>query len=77
MIEFALGIVLIIIGVLAVAFPRKKTVLTRIINLEIPSIGLLLVFLAFSEMLALLAFVAVNTISIFILVRVAERRGNA
>lgn len=74
MIEFYLGLALIIIGALSVAFPGKKTYLVRIINLEIPAMGLLLVFLMFDETLALLTFIAVTAISTFVLVRVTERR---
>jgi len=74
LIEFFLGISLIIIGALSVAFPGKNTYLVRIINLEIPAMGLLLIFLIFNETLALLTFIAVTAISTFVLVRVTERR---
>ncbi|KQC03399.1 MAG: NiFe hydrogenase [Methanoculleus sp. SDB] len=75
--EFILGIALLAIGVLAVAFPRDRTYLTRLINLEIPAFGLLLIMLSFDEMLALLTFIAVTGISTFVLVRIIERRGPA
>ena len=73
--EFILGLAVLAIGVLAVAFPRDRTYLTRLINLEIPAFGLLLIMLSFDEMLALLTFIAVTGISTFVLVRILERRG--
>jgi energy-converting hydrogenase A subunit E len=72
--EFILGIIILGIGVIAAAFPRKKTYLNRLINLEIPAFGLLLIMLSYDETLALLTFVAVTGISTFVLVRVLERR---
>ncbi|MBN1195170.1 MAG: DUF2107 family protein [Methanomicrobiaceae archaeon] len=73
--EFILGLAVLAIGVLAVAFPRDRSYLTRLINLEIPAFGLLLIMLSFDEMLALLTFIAVTGISTFVLVRILERRG--
>jgi energy-converting hydrogenase A subunit E len=72
--EFILGLAILIIGTVAAAFPRPKTYLVRLINLEIPAFGLLLIMLSFDEMLALLTFVAVTTISTFVFVRVIERK---
>lgn len=51
--EFVLGLTLILIGTIASAFPRPKTYLMRLINLEIPAWGLLLVMLSYNEALAL------------------------
>lgn len=73
--EFILGLAVLAIGILAVAFPRDRSYLTRLINLEIPAFGLLLIMLSFDEMLALLTFIAVTGISTFVLVRIIERRG--
>ncbi|TAJ44093.1 EhaE family protein [Methanofollis fontis] len=72
--ELALGLAVLIIGAVAAAFPRPKNYLTRIINLEIPAWGLLLVMLAYDETLALLTFIAVTAISTFVMIRVVERR---
>lgn len=72
--EFILGLAILIIGVVAVGFPRGKSYLTRLINLEIPAFGLLLIMLSFDETIALLTFIAVTAISTFVLVRVLERR---
>jgi energy-converting hydrogenase A subunit E len=71
---FLLGIALILIGTVAAAFPRPRDHLSRLISLEIPGWGLLLVMLAFDETLALLTFIAVTGIATFVLVRVMERR---
>ncbi|HDR74269.1 MAG TPA: DUF2107 domain-containing protein [Methanoculleus sp.] len=73
-VEFFLGIAILVIGTTAAAFPRPKTYLTRLINLEIPAWGLLLIMLSFDETLALLTFIAVTAISTFVIVRVVERR---
>ena len=75
--EFVLGLIILIIGVIAVAFPRPKTYINRLINLEIPAWGLLLIMLSYDEALALLTFIAVTGISTFVIVRVIERRGTA
>lgn len=72
--EFVLGMAILAIGVVASAFPRKKTYVNRLINLEIPAFGLLLIMLSYDETLALLTFAAVTGISTFVLVRVLERR---
>jgi energy-converting hydrogenase A subunit E len=72
--EFFLGVAILLIGTAAAAFPRPKTYLHRMINLEIPAWGLLLIMLSFDETLALLTFIAVTAISTFVIVRVIERR---
>jgi energy-converting hydrogenase A subunit E len=72
--ELVLGLAVLIAGALAAAFPRPKTYLSRIISLEIPAWGLLLIMLAYNETLALLTFIAVTAISTFVMVRVVERR---
>lgn len=71
---FILGLAILVIGVLAVAFVRPKTYIARLINLEIPAWGLLLVMLAYDEALALLTFVAVTAIGTFVIVRLMEWR---
>lgn len=73
--EFVLGLVLILIGTVASAFPRPKTYLVQLINLEIPAWGLLLVMLSYDEALALFTFGGVSVLSTFIFVRVMEKRG--
>ena len=72
--EFYLGIAILLIGTAAAAVPRPKTDLTRLINLEIPAWGLMLIMLSFDETIALLTFIAVTAISTFVIVRVIERR---
>jgi len=72
--EFFAGLILLIIGTWVTAFPRDQEYLTRLINLEIPAFGLLLVALSFDETLALLTFIAVSTLTTFVLVLLIERR---
>lgn len=74
--EFYLGLVLLLIGTVASAFPRDREYLTRLINLEIPAFGLLFVALSFDETLALFTFIAVSTITTFVLVLLIERKVN-
>ena len=70
---FILGLLLIFLGTLAVAFPRDRRYLTRLLHVEIPSFGLLLLMLTFDETVAFATFIAVNGISICVLMRVLER----
>ena len=71
---FILGFVILALGVLSVAFVRPKTYVARLINLELPAWGLLLIMLAYDEALALMTFVAVTAISTFVIVRLMEWR---
>ena len=72
--EFFLGLFLVLAGTIAVAFPVKKTYLARLINLEIPGWGLLLIMLTYNEALALLTFAAVTALTVFIFVRVLQKK---
>jgi energy-converting hydrogenase A subunit E len=72
--EFFLGLFLVLAGTIAVAFPPKKTYLARLINLEIPGWGLLLIMLSYNEALALLTFAAVTALTVFIFVRVLQKK---
>jgi energy-converting hydrogenase A subunit E len=74
--EFILGLAILAIGTVAVAFPGPKTYLSRLINLEIPAWGLLLVMLSYNEALALLTFGGVTALSTFIYVRLIQKRGD-
>jgi energy-converting hydrogenase A subunit E len=71
--EFVLGLAILVIGTIASAFPRPKTYVNRLINLEIPGWGILLIMLSFNESLALLTFGAVSVLSMFIFIRVIEK----
>jgi energy-converting hydrogenase A subunit E len=75
--EFIIGLAILLVGTVAVAFPRPKTYLTRLINLEIPAWGLLLVMLSYNEALALLTFGGVSVLSTYIYVRVMQKREGA
>jgi energy-converting hydrogenase A subunit E len=72
--EFILGLVLILAGTISSVFPRPKTYLARLINLEIPAWGLLLVMLSYNEALALLTFGGVSALSTFIYVRMMQKK---
>ncbi|MDU9375620.1 hypothetical protein McpSp1_01970 [Methanocorpusculaceae archaeon Sp1] len=72
--EFIIGCVLLLIGVAATAYPRDKTYLTRLINMEVAEFGLVFIMLAFDEMLALVTFVAVNIVTTLIFVRLIEKQ---
>jgi energy-converting hydrogenase A subunit E len=71
--EFIIGLLVMLVGTAAAAFPQPKTYLTRLINLEIPCWGLLLVMLSYDEALALFTFGAVSVLSTFIYVRVMQK----
>jgi energy-converting hydrogenase A subunit E len=75
--EFVIGLVILFIGTIATAFPLQKDYLTRLINLEIPGWGLLLVMLHYNEALALFTFAAVSVLSTFIFVRVIQKKEGA
>jgi len=75
--EFIIGLAILLIGTVASAFPRPKTYLTRLINLEIPAWGLLLVMLSYNEALALLTFGGVSVLSTYIYVRIMQKREEA
>jgi energy-converting hydrogenase A subunit E len=72
--EFLIGLVILVIGTIATAFPRPKDYLTRLINLEIPGWGLLLVMLSYDEALALFTFGAISVLSTYIYVRVMQKK---
>ena len=71
--EFIIGLLILLVGTFAAAFPRPKNYLTQLINLEIPGWGLLLVMLSYNEALALFTFGAVSVLSTFIYVRVMQK----
>ena len=72
--EFIIGLIVLVAGTIAVAFPQPKDYLTRLINLEIPAFGLLLIMLSYNEALALLTFGAITVLSTFIFVRVIQKK---
>ncbi|MEA2035687.1 MAG: DUF2107 family protein [Euryarchaeota archaeon] len=74
--EFLPGFIILLIGTVSAAFPKPKTWLNRLINIEIAAWGLMLIMLSYNESLAILTFVAVTGISTFVLVRVIERRND-
>jgi energy-converting hydrogenase A subunit E len=72
--EFVAGMILLIGGTMAVAFTRPKNYLARLINLEIPGWGLLLVMLHYNEALALFTFAAISVLSTYIFVRIIQKK---
>ncbi len=72
--EFLLGSVLLLVGTIAAAFPRPRTYLNRLINLEISAWGLLLLMLSYNEALALLTFGGVSALTVYIFVRVLQKK---
>ena len=72
--EFILGLVLLLGGTIAAAFPVPNTYLNRLINLEISAWGLLLLMLSYNEALALLTFGGVSALSVYIFVRVIQKK---
>jgi len=70
---FIVGFVILVIGTLISAFPGSREYLTRLINLEIAAFGLLLIALSYDETLALMTFIAVSTLSTFVMVLLIER----
>lgn len=72
--EFVIGLIVLVVGTIASAFPRPKTYRARLINLEIPAWGLLLLMLSYNEALALLTFGGVSVLSTYIYVRVLQKK---
>jgi energy-converting hydrogenase A subunit E len=72
--EFVIGLAVLVIGTIASAFPRPRNYLTRLINLEIPGWGLLLIMLSYDEALALFTFGAISVLSTYIYVRVMQKK---
>jgi energy-converting hydrogenase A subunit E len=72
--EFVVGLFILVAGTIAAAFPRPRNYMTRLINLEIPGFGLLLIMLSYNEALALFTFGAISVLSTFIYVRVIQKR---
>lgn len=64
------GYFMIIVGTLGAIFgPMTNDPLKRLLNMEVPSIGISLIFLAYNETLALMTYIAVNTILMVVLIR--------
>lgn len=72
--EFAIGCILLLIGVITTAYPRDRTYLTRLINMEVAEFGLVFIMIGFDEMLALVTFIAVNIVTTLIFVRLIEKK---
>ncbi|MBA2847352.1 energy-converting hydrogenase A subunit E [Methanococcus maripaludis] len=65
-----MGYFLLIIGTVgAVIGPLTKDPFKRFLNIEVPAIGVCLIFLAYNQTLALMTFLGVNAILTLVLVR--------
>ncbi len=65
------GYFMLIIGTLGAIFgPMSSDPFKRLLNIEVPSIGVALIFLVYNETLALMTFLAVNTILMLVFIRV-------
>jgi energy-converting hydrogenase A subunit E len=65
-----IGYTLLIIGTLGtVVGPKVDNPLIRMLNVEVPTIGVSLIFLAYDETLALMTFIAVNAVLSLVLIR--------
>jgi len=76
-ISFYLGIILLIIGSLGVAFGPKTSEepIIRIINLTVPTTGIALIFLSYNYTLAMLTILSVNAMFYILVIRVIIRLG--
>ncbi|WP_459201293.1 EhaE family protein [Methanococcus sp. CF] len=64
------GYFLLILGTAgAVIGPLTKDPFKRFLNIEVPAIGVCLIFLAYNQTLALMTFLGVNAIITLVLVR--------
>jgi len=74
-ISFYLGIALLVLGSLGVAFGPKtsKEPIIRIINLTVPTTGIALIFLSYNYTLAMLTILSVNTMFSIIIIRAIIR----
>ncbi|MEM4195962.1 MAG: EhaE family protein [Methanothermobacter sp.] len=71
---FYAGAALVIIGSIAtVGGPGVRDPIVRILNTEIPAVGVSLIFLTYNHTLALLTFIAATTIMTLILLRAVIR----
>ena len=74
-ISFYLGIILLVIGALGVAFGPKtsKEPIVRIINLTVPTTGIALIFISYNYTLAMLTILSVNAMFYILVIRVIIR----
>lgn len=77
MMEFVIGCVLLLAGVIFTAFSKNRSYIARLINMEVAEFGLVFIMLGFGEMLALVTFVAVNIVTTLIFVRLIEKKEGA
>jgi len=65
-----IGYFLLIMGTIGAIFgPMSNDPLKRLLNIEVPSMGVALILLAYNETLALMTFLAVNAVLMLVFVR--------
>jgi len=70
-----LGYFLLIFGTLGVVVgPKTKDPLIRFLNVEIPAVGVMLIFLAYNQTLALMTYIAINSIIALVFIRTIIRK---
>jgi len=71
-----LGYFLLILGTIGVITgPKVNDPLNRLLNIEVPSLGLMLIFLAYNQTLALMTYIAINSIITLVFVRTIIKNG--
>ena len=70
-----LGYFLLIFGTLGVILgPETRDPLVRFLNVEIPTIGVMLIFLAYNHTLALMTYIAINSLIALVFIRAIIRK---
>ena len=70
-----LGYSLLILGTLGVIIgPKTEDPLVRFLNVEIPTVGVMLVFLAYNLTLALMTYITVNVLITLVFIRTIIKR---
>jgi len=70
-----LGYFLLIFGTLGVVVgPNTKDPLVRFLNVEIPTVGVMLIFLAYNLTLALMTYITINALIALVFIRTIIRK---
>ncbi|AXI24894.1 hypothetical protein CFE53_01440 [Methanofervidicoccus sp. A16] len=70
-----LGYFLLIFGTLGVVVgPNTKDPLVRLLNVEIPAVGVMLIFLAYNLTLALMTYITINALIALVFIRTIIRK---
>ncbi|HID47957.1 MAG TPA: DUF2107 domain-containing protein [Methanothermococcus okinawensis] len=70
-----LGYILLIFGTLGVILgPERRDPFVRLLNIEIPALGVMLIFLAYNHTLALMTYIAINSLIVLVFIRTIIRK---